>query len=90
MKTIQHAIALAAALMLMLLSTGTQVRAEMAQADEDMIEEVVTIDYFDIDVDDRLSVSSDFTLTEDDRKTLMGQGIDASDISKFRFFHRRI
>jgi iron complex outermembrane receptor protein len=43
LKTIQHAIALAAALMLMLLSTGTQVHAEMAQADEDMIEEVVTI-----------------------------------------------
>ena len=43
MKTIQNAIALAAALMLMLLSTGTQVHAEMAQADEDMIEEVVTI-----------------------------------------------
>ena len=29
--------------MLMLLSTGSQVHAEMAQADEDVIEEVVTI-----------------------------------------------
>ena len=46
----------------------------------------VTIDYFDIDVEDRLSLSSDFTLTEDDLATLAGQGIDASDISQFRFF----
>ena len=43
MKTLQQAIALASALMLMLLSSGSQVYAEMAQADEDVIEEVVTI-----------------------------------------------
>ena len=46
----------------------------------------VTVDYFDIDVDDRLSLSNDFTLTADDIATLAGQGIDASDISQFRFF----
>ena len=46
----------------------------------------ITIDYFDIDVEDRLSLSSDFTLTADDLATLAGQGIDASDISQFRFF----
>ena len=45
-----------------------------------------TIDYFDIDVDDRLSLSSDYELTPADLVTLQGQGIDASDISQFRFF----
>ena len=46
----------------------------------------ITVDYFDIDVEDRLSLSSDFSLTADDLATLAGQGIDASDISQFRFF----
>jgi iron complex outermembrane receptor protein len=46
----------------------------------------VTIDYFDIDLEDRLSLSSDFTLTDADRETLTDQGIDASDIADFRFF----
>ncbi|GHA05106.1 ligand-gated channel [Arenicella chitinivorans] len=46
----------------------------------------VTLDYFDIDVDDRLSLSNDFVLTPEDLETLAGQGIDASDISQFRFF----
>lgn len=46
----------------------------------------VTIDVFDIEVEDRLSLSSDFTLTPADIATLAGQGIDASDISQFRFF----
>jgi iron complex outermembrane receptor protein len=45
-----------------------------------------TVDYFDIDLDDRLSLSSDFALSADDQTTLQGQGIDASDISEFRFF----
>ncbi len=45
-----------------------------------------TVDYFDIDVDDRLNLSSDFSLTPTDLQTLAGQGIDASDISNFRFF----
>ncbi|NNC98991.1 MAG: TonB-dependent receptor, partial [Gammaproteobacteria bacterium] len=46
----------------------------------------LTIDYFDIDLEDRLSLSSDFSLTDADRATLAGQGIDASDIADFRFF----
>ena len=46
----------------------------------------ITIDYFDIDVDDRLNLSSDFSLTPADLELLAGQGIDASDISQFRFF----
>ena len=46
----------------------------------------ITVDYFDIDLDDRLSLSSDFSLTAADLATLAGQGIDASDISQFRFF----
>lgn len=45
-----------------------------------------TVDYFDIDLEDRLSLSSDFSLTDADRATLAGQGIDASDIADFRFF----
>jgi iron complex outermembrane receptor protein len=46
----------------------------------------ITVDYFDIDVDDRLSLSSDFTLNDADRALLSSQGIDASDIADFRFF----
>ena len=46
----------------------------------------ITVDYFDIDVDDRLNLSSDFILTPADLETLAGQGIDASDIANFRFF----
>ena len=45
-----------------------------------------TFDFFKIDLDDRLSLSSDFSLTDADRVTLAGQGIDASDIADFRFF----
>ena len=46
----------------------------------------VTADYFFINVEDRLNLSSDFTLTPADLATLTNQAIDASDISKFRFF----
>lgn len=46
----------------------------------------VTVDYFNIEVDDRLSLSSDFALTPAQQAALQGQGIDASDISQFRFF----
>ena len=46
----------------------------------------LTVDLFKIDLDDRLSLSSDFSLTAADRITLAGQGIDASDIADFRFF----
>ena len=46
----------------------------------------ITVDYFDINVEDRLSLSNDFSLTAADLVTLANQGIDASDISQFRFF----
>ncbi|MFK8032070.1 MAG: TonB-dependent receptor plug domain-containing protein [Gammaproteobacteria bacterium] len=46
----------------------------------------VTIDYFNIQVDDRLNISDTFSLTQADLDTLAGQGIDASDISTFSFF----
>ena len=46
----------------------------------------ITIDYFDIDVEDRLSLSSDFALDAGDLALLASAGIDASDISQFRFF----
>ena len=46
----------------------------------------ITMDYFDVNVEDRLSLSNDFTLSAADLVTLAGQGIDASDISEFRFF----
>lgn len=46
----------------------------------------ITVDYFNIDVDDRLSLSSDFALSDADRALLSDAGIDASDIADFRFF----
>ena len=46
----------------------------------------ITVDYFNIQVDDRLNISDTFTLTAADIATLAGQGIDASDISTFSFF----
>ncbi|MBT6558733.1 MAG: TonB-dependent receptor [Gammaproteobacteria bacterium] len=46
----------------------------------------ITMDYFDVNVEDRLSLSNDFALSAADLVTLAGQGIDASDISQFRFF----
>jgi len=46
----------------------------------------ITMDYFDVNVEDRLSLSNDFILSPADLVTLAGQGIDASDISQFRFF----
>jgi len=46
----------------------------------------ITIDYFNIEVDDRLNISDTFSLTAADIATLAGQGIDASDISTFSFF----
>ena len=46
-----------------------------------------TVDYFSIDVDDRLTVSKDFELTAADIATLTATGVSgADDISKFRFF----
>lgn len=45
-----------------------------------------TVDFFKIDVSDRLNISDTFSLTADDIETLAGQGIDASDIATFSFF----
>ena len=46
----------------------------------------VTIDFFKIDLQDRLNISNTFSLTADDLATLSGQGIDASDLATFSFF----
>ena len=46
----------------------------------------LTIDYFNIEVEDRLSLSDTFKLTDADKITLGEQGIDASDIAEFLFF----
>ena len=47
----------------------------------------VTLDYFNIDVDDRLNLSSEITLTDADRAALTAQGIPgASGLTNFRFF----
>ena len=46
-----------------------------------------TVDYFSIDVSDRLTLSKDFSLDEDDLDTLAASGVSgADDIAKFRFF----
>ena len=46
----------------------------------------LTVDYFDIDIDDRLSLSSDYALTPAEKDLLAASGFDASDIADFRFF----
>jgi iron complex outermembrane receptor protein len=46
----------------------------------------VSIDFFKIDLQDRLNISNTFSLTPDDLATLSGQGIDASDLATFSFF----
>ena len=46
----------------------------------------LTIDYFNIEVEDRLSLSDTFKLTDADKITLGEQGIDASDIAEFKYF----
>jgi iron complex outermembrane receptor protein len=46
-----------------------------------------TVDYFSIDVSDRLTLSKDFTLTAAEITTLANTGVSgADDIAKFRFF----
>jgi iron complex outermembrane receptor protein len=46
-----------------------------------------TVDYFSIDVSDRLTLSKDFTLTAEEIATLASTGVSgADDIAKFRFF----
>ena len=47
----------------------------------------VTIDYFSIDVDDRLSLSQDFALTDEEVQQLIDEGItSAGNLANFRFF----
>ena len=47
----------------------------------------VTLDYFNIQVDDRLNLSSEVTLTPADKATLASQGIPGADsLTNFRFF----
>ena len=47
----------------------------------------VTVDYYSIDVDDRIALSQDFTLTDAERQRLIDQGIfAANNIRDFRFF----
>ena len=46
-----------------------------------------TVDYFSIEVNDRLTLSKDFTLTAEEIATLASTGVSgADDIAKFRFF----
>ena len=47
----------------------------------------VTIDYFQIEVDDRLSLTTDFALSDDEVQDLIDEGItSAGNLSNFRFF----
>jgi iron complex outermembrane receptor protein len=46
----------------------------------------ITVDYFDIDVTDRLAISEQRDLTAADKAALSGRGIDASDISSVGFY----
>ena len=47
----------------------------------------ITVDYFDIDVEDRLNLSSEVELTDADIATLVAEGVPgAGDLRRFRFF----
>lgn len=46
----------------------------------------LTIDYFDITVEDRMTVSSDKQLTEEQVEQLEASGINARNLQEFRFF----
>jgi len=47
----------------------------------------VTVDYFQIDVDDRLSLTQDFALTPEEVQDLIDEGItSAGNLANFRFF----
>jgi iron complex outermembrane receptor protein len=47
----------------------------------------VTIDYFQIEVDDRLSLTQDFALTDEEVQDLIDEGItSAGNLANFRFF----
>ena len=48
---------------------------------------LITLDYFRIDIQDRISTTSGIDLTEEDKQALLGQGItDAAQFSKISFF----
>ena len=46
----------------------------------------VTVDFFSIEIEDRLALTDTFTLSDTQRASLTSAGIDASDITEFRFF----
>ncbi|WP_156507853.1 TonB-dependent siderophore receptor [Halioglobus sp. HI00S01] len=47
----------------------------------------VTVDYFDIDLEDRLGVSQNFVLTDEERQALIDDGVaGANSLQTFRFF----
>ncbi len=53
----------------------------------DMGNTVITVDYFAIDVNDRMSLSQDFVLTDTEREQLIAAGItDASNLVEYVFF----
>ena len=53
----------------------------------DMGNTVITVDYFAIDVNDRMSLSQDFVLTDTEREQLLAAGItDASNLVEYVFF----
>ena len=53
----------------------------------DMGKASMTVDYFDIRVDDRLTVSQDFSLSDSERDQLIREGItSAAGLQEFRFF----
>ncbi len=47
----------------------------------------LTIDYFNIEVDDRIALSREYTLTENQKQRLIAEGVTgAADLSEFRFY----
>ncbi len=47
----------------------------------------ITIDYFNIEVDDRIALSRAYTLTPEEKEKLIAEGVTgAGDLSEFRFF----
>ena len=47
----------------------------------------ITIDYFNIEVDDRIALSREFSLTDEQKQRLIAEGVTgARDLKEFRFF----